>query len=85
MGFDQVLRRAEQALVGLDSKTLVSLYAPDFLFEDTTSGDRISDKKDLKAYFDRLFSLPDVSFLDVRASMPWARGQQGNGPGVVAL
>lgn len=65
MGFDEILRRAEQALVGLDSETLVSLYAPDFLFEDTASGDRITGKKDLKIYFDRLFSLPDVSFLNV--------------------
>jgi hypothetical protein len=65
MEIDEILRHAEQALVGLDSETLVSCYAPDFLFEDTVSGDRISDKKDLRAYFDRVFSLPDVSFSDV--------------------
>ncbi len=60
-----VLRQAENALVDLDTKALVSLYAEDFLFEDTASGDRITDKDELKAYFDRLFSLPDVNFSNV--------------------
>jgi steroid delta-isomerase-like uncharacterized protein len=60
-----VLRQAENALVALDSKALVALYADEFLFEDTASGDRIADKVELTAYFDRLFSLPDVSFSNV--------------------
>jgi steroid delta-isomerase-like uncharacterized protein len=60
-----VLRQAESAPEALDSKALVSLYADDFLFEDTASGDRITDKDELESYFDRLFSLPDVSFSSV--------------------
>jgi steroid delta-isomerase-like uncharacterized protein len=76
-----VLRQAEKALVALDTKALVSLYASDFLFEDTSSGDRITDKDELKAYFNRLFSLPDVNFSNVnffglgeRAAGQWTWG-----------
>jgi steroid delta-isomerase-like uncharacterized protein len=76
-----VLRQAENALEALDSKALVSLYADDFVFEDTTSGDRITDKDELRSYFDRLFSLPDVSFSNVsffglveRAAGQWTWG-----------
>ena len=65
MEFDEILRHAEQALTSLDAEKLVSLYASDFVFEDTASGDRIGDKTELRAYFDRLFSLPEVSFTDV--------------------
>lgn len=76
-----VLRQAENALVDLDAKTLVSLYAEDFLFEDTASRNRITDRDELKAYFDRLFSLPDVNFSNVsffglgeRAAGQWTWG-----------
>ncbi|NIS79853.1 MAG: hypothetical protein GTO14_06520 [Anaerolineales bacterium] len=76
-----VLRQAKTALVALDAKVLVSLYAEDFLFEDTASGDRISDKAELKSYFDRLFSLPNVNFSNVsffglgeRAAGQWTWG-----------
>jgi hypothetical protein len=62
---EDVLRRAEQALVGLDSEALVACYAPEFLFEDTASGDRITEKQELSAYFTRLFTLPNVSFSNV--------------------
>ena len=65
MGSD-VLKRAEEALVTLDTDTLVSLYSDDFVFEDTSSGDKITVKGALKAYFNRLFSLPGVKFSDVR-------------------
>lgn len=60
-----VLSRAEKALASMDTKSLVSLYADDFVFEDTSSGDRITTKEDLRAYFDRLFSMPDVTFSEV--------------------
>ena len=60
-----VLRQAEKALMNMDAKALVSLYSENFLFEDTASGDRITDKDELKTYFDRLFSLPDVNFSNV--------------------
>jgi steroid delta-isomerase-like uncharacterized protein len=62
---DDVLHLAEKALVALDAEALASLYADEFLFEDTSSGDLITDKKELIAYFERLFSIPDVSFSDV--------------------
>lgn len=65
MEYDKLLRRAEKALMELDAETLVASYAPKFLFEDTASGDRITNKSELREYFDRLFSLPDVSFTDV--------------------
>lgn len=60
-----VLQQAERALVALDTEALVSVYAADFIFEDTASGDRITGRDELKAYFDRLFSMPDVNFSDV--------------------
>ena len=62
---DDVLHLAEKALVDLNTDALVSLYADDFLFEDTSSGDRITDKEELRRYFDRLFSMPDVNFSEV--------------------
>ena len=78
---NDVLRQAEDALAALNTKVLVSLYADDFLFEDTASGDRITDKDDLESYFTRLFALPDVSFSDVsffglgdRAAGQWTWG-----------
>jgi hypothetical protein len=60
-----VLDLAEQALVALDAKRLVSLYADEFVFVDTSSGEYITDKKQLKKYFDGLFALPAVRFSDV--------------------
>jgi steroid delta-isomerase-like uncharacterized protein len=76
-----VLERVEQALVARDSETLVSLYADEFVFEDTSSGDRITNKVVLKEYFDRLFSMPEVSFSNVsffnlgnRAAGEWTWG-----------
>jgi ketosteroid isomerase-like protein len=60
-----VLQRAEKALVSLDAEALVSLYAGDFLFEDTSTGDRITSRDELKVYFERLFATPDVSFSEV--------------------
>ena len=65
MEFEKILRQGEIALIKLDAEALVALYAPDFLFEDTASGNRMTNKSELRAYYDRLFSLPDVSFTDV--------------------
>ncbi len=65
MEFEKILRQGEKALIKLDAEALVALYAPDFLFEDTASGNRMTNKSELRAYYDRLFSLPDVSFTDV--------------------
>jgi len=60
-----VLLMAKEALISLDSESLVSLYSNDFIFEDTSYGEVLTDKEALRVYFDRLFSLPDVGFSDV--------------------
>lgn len=60
-----VLELAERALVNLDSKALVSLYADKFVFEDTSEGLRIETKEALSSYFERLFGLPEVKFSGV--------------------
>jgi len=83
-----ILRCAEQALVDLNAEALVACYASEFLFEDTSSGERISNRQELKGYFERLFSLPDVSFSDVsffalgdRAAGEWVWGGSSLGLG----
>ena|SRR3972149_2964994 len=68
------LEQAEKALVALEAKSLVSLYADEFLFEDTSTGDRITTKGDLKTYFERLFTMPNVSFSDVSFFSMGTRG-----------
>lgn len=65
MTASDVLRQAEQALLSMDVELLVSLYSEEFLFEDTASGDLITDRDELRGYFDRLFSMPDVTFSNV--------------------
>ncbi|MFQ5923284.1 MAG: nuclear transport factor 2 family protein [Anaerolineales bacterium] len=60
-----VLQQAGKALMNLDTESLVSAYADDFLYEDTSTGDRITNKEELKEYFDRLFAMPGVSFSEV--------------------
>jgi len=61
----EVLKRAAEALVSLDAEELVSLYADDFVLEDASSGNTITNKKELREYYERLFSLPEVRFSDV--------------------
>ncbi len=61
-----VLERAEEALTALDSDSLTAAYADDFLFEDTSLGERITSKAALKEYFDRLFTMPGVRFSEVK-------------------
>jgi len=65
MEFSELLRRAEKALIDLDAEALVAAYAPEFLLEDPASGNRISNKTELREYYDRLFAAPDISFTDV--------------------
>ena len=65
MEFDTILRQVEKALTGLNAEALTALYAPVFLLEDTASGIRISNKAELREYYDRLFSLPEVTFTEV--------------------
>ena len=61
----EVLKRAGEALVSLDAEELVSLYADDFVLEDTSSGNIITNKRELREYYDRLFLLPEVRFSNV--------------------
>ena len=77
----KLLQRAAKALVALDAEALVALYADEFVLEDASSGNRITDKKELRAYYDRLFSMPSVHFSDVsfyhmgkRAAGRWTWG-----------
>ncbi|MFQ5907639.1 MAG: nuclear transport factor 2 family protein [Thermoplasmata archaeon] len=59
-----VLERTKEALEALDVDVLVSCYAEDFLFEDIPSELRITEKADLKTYYEHLFALPNVKFSD---------------------
>ena len=61
----EVLKRTEAALISLDAEKLVSLYADDFVLEDASSGNAITNKQELREYYERLFSLPEVRFSDV--------------------
>ncbi len=65
MKFEKLLQQAAKALVDLDAETLVAHYAPEFLLEDIASGNRVTDKTELRAYYDRLFSLPEIAFENV--------------------
>lgn len=88
MEFEGLLRKAEKALIDLDAETLVASYAPVFLLDDTASETRISNKTELREYYDNLFSFPEVSFTEVnffvlgnRAAGQWTwggRSQSGN-------
>ncbi len=60
-----VLDRVKKALEALDADTLVSCYADNLLFEDIPSGLRITEKADLKSYYEHLFALPNVKFSDI--------------------
>jgi steroid delta-isomerase-like uncharacterized protein len=69
-----VLQRAAKALVEMDTDGLVALYADSFVFEDTSTGDRITSKGDLLGYFKRLFSMPAVNFTEVSFFSDGERG-----------
>ena len=57
-----VLQRITAALESLDTEKLVSCYTDDFVLEDIPSNETITNKEELRAYFQRLFSLRDVQF-----------------------
>jgi hypothetical protein len=65
MKYEEILRLGEKALTGLDAEALTNLYAPDFVLIDAPSGDRITEKNELRAYYEGLFSRPGISFTDV--------------------
>lgn len=48
------------------AEALTSLYSEAFVFEDTSSGDYITDREKLMEYFDRLFALSEVTFSDIQ-------------------
>jgi hypothetical protein len=50
MTASDVLRQAEQALLSIDVELQVSLYFEEFLFEDTPSGDLITDRGELRGF-----------------------------------
>lgn len=59
------LEAAAYALEALDAGSLVALYVDGFVFEDTAAGLVISTREELAAYFEALFSMPDVGFSEV--------------------
>ena len=65
MTYEKLLQRAKEALETLDAEALVNCYAAEFLLDDTASGNQIQTKSELSAYFDRLFSVPEIAFIKV--------------------
>ena len=62
----KVLQEAKDALEGLNTDNLLKIYAEKFFFEDTPAKLLISDRNLLREYFQQLFSLPEVSFSDIK-------------------
>ncbi|HEX7541195.1 MAG TPA: nuclear transport factor 2 family protein [Anaerolineales bacterium] len=60
------LTRAKEALEHLDAETIVTAYDDPFVLDDVPSGETITDRKSLLAYFQVLFGLPNVAFTDVK-------------------
>ena len=73
---DSHLESAARALGALDASGLVDTYADEFVFEDIPGGRTITNKDDLIAYFEGLFSMPDVAFSEVDF---YGCGQRGAG------
>jgi len=75
------LQEAKEALEGLDVDKIMEVYAENFLFEDPSSGEQITDREALRKYFQQLFALPQASFTDIRvyeaesfAALEWTWG-----------
>ena len=85
----RILERGAEALTGLDAEALVALYADEFLFEDVASAMCITSRAELRAYYERLFSMPGVRFSDVsfftcgegRAAGQWTWSGKSNKSG----
>lgn len=60
------LERGKDALEHLDADAIVSAYEEPFVFEDAPSGEKITDREGLRAYFKTLFALPNVAFSVMR-------------------
>ena len=59
------LESVARALQSLDAERLVAQYAPEFVFEDTAAGLKVTDRDELRRYYDALFSMPGVAFTDI--------------------
>lgn len=87
------LKKALKALESLNTAELVACYHDDFLFEDTVSRQKITDKESLTCYFDDLFAFPSVSFKvislfesDNMAAAEWIwAGQKQDGTGYYSV
>ncbi len=69
------LESAARALESLDAESLVAQYAREFVFQDSAAGLEVTDRDELRRYYDALFSMPGVAFTDV------AFFQDGRGTG----
>lgn len=61
-----LLQHVKEALEELSTDKIVALYDDPFVFEDVPSGKTITDPSGLRAYFQALFTLPDVAFSEIR-------------------
>lgn len=59
------LESAARALESLDAERLVAQYAGEFVFQDTAAGLEVTDRDELRRYYDALFSMPGVAFTEV--------------------
>jgi steroid delta-isomerase-like uncharacterized protein len=60
-----VLERAKEALETTDVEAILMCYGDQFVFEDTASGEIITQHDQLRNYFERLFGLPGVGFSEI--------------------
>ena len=65
---------AVAALVALDTERLVGCYADEFVFEDHSAQQIITNRSDLRSYFTRLFSSPAVGFAVTSTAQHGDRG-----------
>ena len=61
----KILLDAKRALEDRNTEKIMEIYADKFLFEDTSSMQRITTRTSLRSYFDQLFNLPGVCFSDI--------------------
>ena len=61
-----ILQDAKEALEGLSAARIIEIYSDEFLFEDTSTRECITDRQALNEYFERLFTLPRVNFSEIR-------------------
>jgi hypothetical protein len=86
-----VVQEAKEALQELNTDRIIEIYAERFVFEDTPARLLISDRKTLRKYFHQLFSLPKVSFSDIKvheaesfAAIEWTWGGVNHATGEIS-